>query len=278
MKNYSDNQLIVTGPLAVLDRAQHKKGDPKSKAFSCAFVGAAEQTVASEGCSFKAHMDYKTAYNRLRDVDVLVVPGGSTAEILKSSAEPIGLIKAFGELQKNNPERERTLLSVCTGSLFLAKAGVLQGLSATTHHDYDITLEKLCQEASAHVSTERTDVLQERYVVNNGRFDLGDLDENPFVIDKREIILSHKERRRSSVARKGSNSWKESNKSEHNLARRATLRLGGLRVITSGPVTAGIDAALYLVCAMVSQEAAEDIARTLGYTWVKGVVVNALDV
>jgi transcriptional regulator GlxA family with amidase domain len=56
------------------------------------------------------------------------------------------------------------------------------------------------------------------------------------------------------------------------------LRLGGLRVITSGAVTSGLDAALYLVCAMVSVESAEEVARKLQFTWTKGVVVDAIDV
>lgn len=34
-------------------------------------------------------------------------------------------------------------------SISLAKANVLKGLSATTHHSADIKLEKLCQQASA---------------------------------------------------------------------------------------------------------------------------------
>lgn len=261
--------------------ALHKPSDPTSKAFTCTTASSTKGVPTAQGCLIAADIDFKEAHKRLREFDVLVVPGGSVDETLKDSSEPVNLIKAFGELQKNNPDRERTLLSISTGSLFLAKAAVLQGLSATTHPDHDIALEKLCQEASAHVSTERTDVLQEGYVVNNGRFDLGDLDENPFVIDKRGLdeVLSHKQqRRRSSIARKGSNSWKESNARQDTTARRAALRLGGLRVITSNAGTHGIDAALYLVCAMVSDECAQDIAKAMDYEWKKGIVVNSLDV
>ena len=207
-----------------------------------------------------------------------MVPGGNVDNILKDSAEPIELIKAFAELQQSDPTRERTLFSVCTGSLLLAQAGVLRGLAATTHPDSYIKLEKACQQASAFDSSERTDVMEERYVVNNARFDLGDIDENPFVISKEALVQSHKERRRSSVARKGSNAWKESNRHKDSVTRRAAMRLGGLRVITSGAVTSGLDASLYLVCALVSDESAHAVADLLAYTWIKGVVVNAIDV
>ena len=73
-------------------------------------------------------------------------------------------------------------------------------------------------------------------------------------------------------------SWKGSNTRRESIARRAAMRLGGLRVITSGGISAGIDAALYLVSAMVSDESAEEIARLMQWTWNKGVVVDGLDV
>jgi len=60
--------------------------------------------------------------------------------------------------------------------------------------------------------------------------------------------------------------------------RRQSLRLGGLRVITSGGVTAGLDAALYLVSIMVSEESASEVARVLQYTWHKGIVVDGIDI
>lgn len=73
-------------------------------------------------------------------------------------------------------------------------------------------------------------------------------------------------------------SWKGSNTRRESIARRAAMRLGGLRVITSGGVTAGLDAALYLVSVMVSEESAVEVARTMQMTWNKGVVVDGLDV
>ena len=56
------------------------------------------------------------------------------------------------------------------------------------------------------------------------------------------------------------------------------MRLGGLRVISSGGVTSGIDASLYLVAAMCRYEASEEISRFLQYKWEKGVTVEGIDV
>lgn len=62
------------------------------------------------------------------------------------------------------------------------------------------------------------------------------------------------------------------------IARRAAMRLGGLRVITSGGVAAGLDAALYLVSILVSEDSANEVARFMQINWTKGVVVDGLDV
>jgi len=49
--------------------------------------------------------------------DILIVPGGGTDKVLKSDEEPIALIEEFVEKQQTDPSRERTLMSICTGSL-----------------------------------------------------------------------------------------------------------------------------------------------------------------
>ena len=244
-----------------------------TKAFKCEFVSDSEHTVSAQGASFRAHMDYEDAHADIEEYDVLLVPGGNTENALKGDGEPFKLIQAFVDLQKKDPSKERTLISICTGSLFLAKLGILQGLGATTHPDFYTKLEILCQEAARRGDLEQTDVMEERYVVNNARFALGENEEeNPFVFRKRP------DGRRKSLARKGSNAWRESNRRRESIIQRANLPLGGLRVITSGGISTGLDASLYLVSAMVSHESAEEVARYLQYTWNKGVTVDSIDV
>lgn len=230
--------------------------------------------TASSGLTVKADIDYEDAHEELNDYDVLIVPGGSGIDkALEKQSEPYKLIIAFAELQQKDPSKERTLLSVGTASLLLSHAGLLQGMSATTHPDYYTKMEIICKEAARRGDLEQTDVMEENYVVNNARFDLGeDPDENPFILTKRP------DGRRKSIARKGSNAWKESVKRRESNARRAALRLGGLRVITSGGVTSGFDASLYLVAAMVSHESALEVARVLQLSWNKGVTVEGIDV
>ncbi|KHN97951.1 ThiJ/PfpI family protein [Metarhizium album ARSEF 1941] len=265
--------LDFAGPMEVFTTAQHDPKDETSKAFEVTLAGAEPKVLSEQGAIVGSQISFKEAHERLEDFDILVILGGNTDEILKADAEPLGLINNFAELQKKDPARERTVLSVCTGSLFLARENILSGLSATTHPDYLTKFENVCSDAATRNMTERTDVVEDaRYVVNNLRFDLGDEDENPYIRRKSDAG------RRPSNARKGSMSFKGSNSRRESIARRAAMRLGGLRVITAGGVSAGVDAALYLVSALVDEECAVEVARLIQWTWNKGIVVDGLDV
>lgn len=274
----------------------HTETSPDSKAFRVIFAGTDQQVRTQEGATLATHMSYADAMKRLAEIDVLVVPGGNSPGVLKSKSQPIPLIKAFAELQKKNPARERSLMSVCTGALFLAEAGILAGLAATTHPDYVTKLEILCSNVAQRDMADRTDVMEARYVVNNLRFELGDNEgeENPYIMTRKELkehkrrkssaggppspILENTNGRRGSVARKGSMSLQMSNTRRESVLKRAELRLGGLRVLTTSGVTCGIDGALYMVGALVSDDAADEVARLMCYDWKKGVVVDGTDV
>ncbi|KAK0643597.1 class I glutamine amidotransferase-like protein [Cercophora newfieldiana] len=267
------NLLDFAGPLEVLTTALHDANDKQSKAFEVTIAAGEPKVLSEQGVIIGSQISWKEAHERLSDFDVIVVLGGNVEGVLKEKSEPLDLITAFSEVQKADPARERTLLSICTGSLLLAQQGILAGLSATTHPDFIIKFENLCSQAAVRDLGERTDVVEDtRYVVNNLRFELGDEDENPYIRRKSDAG------RRPSNARKGSISLKNANSRRESIARRAAMRLGGLRVITSGGVAAGIDAALYLVGVLVSEESANEVARVMQVDFKKGVVVDGIDV
>jgi len=267
----SVDALDVLGPFQVLKQAQHNLSDPSTKAFDCVFAAATEQVTASQGCIFKAHISYAEVQKRLAEFDVLIIPGGGVDEVIKSHSQPLQIIKAFSDLQIKDPHKERTLMSISTASLLLGHQGTLSGLSATTHPDFFAKFENICSQAALRDLAERADVLEERYVVNNLRFDLEDPEQGAYIRRKSDG-------RRPSNARKGSMSWKESNTKRESNARRASLRLGGLRVITTGGTSCAIDAALYLVSIMVSVDSAQEVSKAMQHNWVKGVVVDGIDV
>jgi len=59
--------------------------------------------------------------------DILIVPGGYGVRALLNDETVTGWIRAIAE-------RAELVLSVCTGSMLLARSGLLEGLKATTHH------------------------------------------------------------------------------------------------------------------------------------------------
>lgn len=153
-----------------------------SKAFEVTTVAAEPKVLSEQGVVVGTQISFKEAYDQLDDYDVLVVLGGNTEVTLKQKAEPLKIIKAYSDLQMKDTIRERTLLSICSGSLFLAEQGILSGLAATTHPDFMTAFENLCSHSSVRDGTDRTDVDETaRYVVNNLRFDLGDEDDNPYI-------------------------------------------------------------------------------------------------
>lgn len=263
--------LNVLGPLEILNKARHSINDASTTAFECTYVSNTPEVVSEQGVIFKSDASFEEIHSELKDFDILIVPGGDHDSVLKAKSQPLQIIKAFSDVQQKYPDKERTIMAIGTASLFLAQVGTLSGLSATTHPDYYAKFENICSQSSQRDLTERANVLEERYVVNNLRFDLGDPDENPYIRKKSDA-------RRPSNARKGSNAWKESNTRRESNARRAAMLLGGLRVITAGGTGCGMDAALYLVSIMVSVDTANEVARILQHNWTKGVVVDGIDV
>jgi transcriptional regulator GlxA family with amidase domain len=71
--------------------------------------------------------------DELPDPEVIVVPGGSGTRPLMADEKMLGWLRTAHETSQ-------WTTSVCTGSLLLAAAGILDGLEATTHW---LVLEKL---------------------------------------------------------------------------------------------------------------------------------------
>lgn len=85
--------------------------------------------------------------------DILLVPGGYGTRREMDNPVLIDWIKG-------RAENAELTLSVCTGALLLAKAGLLDGLSATTHHGAIDILKDAAPE---------TAVLESERIVDNGK-------------------------------------------------------------------------------------------------------------
>lgn len=85
--------------------------------------------------------------------NILVIPGGyGTRKEMHN--------KVLIDWIKSSSETAEMVISVCTGALLLAKAGLLENLAATTHHGAIELLRELAP---------NTKIVKERYI-DNGKF------------------------------------------------------------------------------------------------------------
>ena len=176
--------LDFAGPFEVFGVARTTAGEPAYEVSVVSLDGAAVEARNGLCITPHANIDDFAA-------DVLVVPGGYGARALLS--EP----RVFDYLRRAQEGAEITL-SVCTGALLLAAAGLLRGLAATTHMDAFAELRALDPSVEIHPRAR---------IVDNGR------------------------------------------------------------IVTSAGVSAGIDAALYLVSRLSGMPVAAETARYMQYDW-----------
>ncbi|MFQ5842110.1 MAG: DJ-1/PfpI family protein [Thermodesulfobacteriota bacterium] len=85
--------------------------------------------------------------------DILLVPGGYGTRREMGNTTLIDWIKG-------RSQEAELVLSVCTGALMLAKAGLLEGLAATTHHSAMELLREVAPNTTIH---------EGKRIVDNGR-------------------------------------------------------------------------------------------------------------
>ncbi len=72
----------------------------------------------------------------IKESDILIIPGGDGTRLVLEDSEVLNWIHIISQ----NAE---LTLSICSGSLILAKAGLLNGMKATTHHEVFETLASI---------------------------------------------------------------------------------------------------------------------------------------
>ena len=139
--------LDFCGPFEVFSVANRYTDPPAFEVLTVA--ERAGPVVTKGGLSVNPH-------RRLADCprpDLLLVPGGMGTRREMHNTAVIDWIRTASA----NAE---LVLSVCTGALLLAKAGLLEGLEATTHHAAVELLRETAPETTVHA---------DRRFVDNGR-------------------------------------------------------------------------------------------------------------
>jgi transcriptional regulator GlxA family with amidase domain len=138
--------LDFAGPFEVFSRVRLTPGiesrrSEESAPFSVFTVAASRASIRTTG---GLEVVPQHSFADAPRIDLLVVPGGFGTRALLDDREVRDWIR-------DTAARSRLVTSVCTGSLLLAKAGLLQGRRATTHWGALDLLESL----GAGVAVER---------------------------------------------------------------------------------------------------------------------------
>ena len=107
-------QLDLTGPAQVLSRLGNS---------TLQLVWKSREPVATDS---GFDLTPTATFDDVRQTDILCVPGGFGCVDVMHDEEALGWIRSVGE-------QAQWVTSVCTGSLILGAAGLLQGYRATSH-------------------------------------------------------------------------------------------------------------------------------------------------
>lgn len=94
--------------------------------------------------------------------DVIIVPGGSGSRTQMRNEKLLDWIRTFARINVDIPDRKRkVILSVCTGSLILATAGILDGMRVTTHHSARALIKVLAEEHGGDIEVVDDRIVEE---------------------------------------------------------------------------------------------------------------------
>lgn len=139
--------LDFCGPFEVFSVASNQSERPSFNVFTVA--EKTDAIIARNGLSVNPDHPLDDCQNP----DILLVPGGMGTRKQISNEPLIDWIR-------QTASKAELVLSVCTGALLLGKAGLLDGLEATTHHVGFDLLREIAPSVTVH---------EDRRFVDNGK-------------------------------------------------------------------------------------------------------------
>jgi transcriptional regulator GlxA family with amidase domain len=145
---FNDVELMdFCGPYEVFSITGRRDGSNPFNVYSVAEKPGPVTT--SNNVSINPHHDFLNC----PVPDIIIIPGGAGSRKEMDNPAVIDWVKGCAG-------KAELVLSVCTGALILAKAGLLEGLSATTHHNAFKLLREIAPNTNVH---------EDKRLVDNGR-------------------------------------------------------------------------------------------------------------
>ncbi len=116
--------LDLTGPAETLKLARN--------AFSLRYIGPDESVLMSTDMLVSR---IEPLPESLPDGSLLVLPGVSDSKVWFDTPQAMAVRNWLMRMQPAIHARKITLVCVCSGTLLAAKAGLMKGVSCTTHHE-----------------------------------------------------------------------------------------------------------------------------------------------
>ncbi|KAF4341593.1 DJ-1 domain protein [Fusarium beomiforme] len=157
--------LDFAGPIEIFSHVSlNKNPDNPDRIYKCQTIGRSHTIRAADSLTVTVDLLVSDALLDLDQFDILVVPGAPPSVItplLAPKSLEMQLVAAFSKLQPRSSEAgPRILFSVCVGAFFLGAAGILGGLSVTTHRRALERLGQICRV----VGREPASIVNKRFV------------------------------------------------------------------------------------------------------------------
>lgn len=136
--------LDFAGPIEVLTQASQYNAPMLDEVFAITIIAQDASTTTASSLKVKADMRLADAWEKIAEFDILVVPGATLSTMQRMTERHVPEIDLVRTFALSNAPRPKILLSICTGALLLGAAGVLSGMTVTTHHDALDALQDVC--------------------------------------------------------------------------------------------------------------------------------------
>lgn len=159
--------LDFAGPMEVLSHVSHNRNpNQPDRMFTLETIAQTPTICAAGGSCLTVQVDtlLEHALEQIHKYDILVVPGGTPSVIqplVNGDGSELEFIRQFAALSIPPSRKPRILFSVCTGALLVGAAGVLGGMTVTTHHRAVDELREICEHFNKSGSS---NVVHKRYI------------------------------------------------------------------------------------------------------------------